>query len=96
VLVVLAACRGYRAPGDSEPLRRDIEDRLTATRVRVALGEDPQTAPYDAIRVRCVEGTVYLEGRVDRPAVRRRAEAIAASCAGVRSVKTKITVASSE
>ena len=92
VLLLVAACRGYRDPGDSEPLRRDIEDSNVASRVRIALGEHPETAPYDTIRVSCEAGVVTLTGDVDRAPVRRRAVEIASSCEGVRSVRDRLTV----
>jgi len=92
LLALVATCRGYRNPGDSEPLRRDIEDHNVASRVRIALGEDPQTAPYDGIRVSCAKGVVTLEGAVDRVDVRRRAADVASSCEGVRAVRDRLTV----
>ncbi len=96
ILPLLAASKGpgYRNPGDSEELRREIEDRNTASRVRIALGQDPETAPYGSIRVRCVEGKVELVGAVDRAAVKRRAEEVALQCAGVRRVRNRINVPS--
>ena len=94
ILPLLAACKGpgYRNPGDSEELRLEIEDENIASRVRIALGQDPETAPYGSIRVRCVEGKVELGGAVDRGAVKRRAEEVALQCAGVRRVRNRITV----
>ena len=63
ILPLLAACKGpgYRNPSDSEDLRLEIEDENTASRVRIALGQDPETAPYGSIRVRCVEGVFVSE-----------------------------------
>ena len=94
ILPLLAACKGpgYRNPGDSEELRLEIEDKNTASRVRIALGQDPETAPYGSIRVHCVEGKVELVGAVDRAAVKRRAEELALQCVGVRRVRNKISV----
>ena len=94
ILPLLAACKGpgYRNPGDSEELRLDIEDKNIASRVRIALGQDPETAPYGSIRVHCVEGKIELVGAVDRAAVKRRAEEVALACAGVRRVRNKINV----
>lgn len=90
-LLGLAACGvGYRTPEDSEPMGRRIDDRNVETRVRVALARDPETAPWDSIRVRCEEGVVTLEGSVDRPEVRRRAAEVAAECPGVRAVENLI------
>ncbi len=88
LLVLLTACapRGYREPEDSAALERDISDRNIETRVRIALAKDPQTAPYDSIRVRCKNGIVTLEGAVDRAEVRDRAAHVARGCDGVRDV----------
>jgi len=91
-LAAVAGCRGYRDPADSAHLRRAIDDQNAATRVRIALGEDPQTAPYATIRVSCEEGILTLEGTVDRVAVRDRATDLAATDPGVRKVRNRITV----
>jgi len=94
-LAVFAACHGYRDPGDSAEVHARISDRNIATRVRIVLGEDPETAAYDTIRVRCEEGVVTLEGVVDRPRVKERARDLARGCEGVRSVDDRITVQTS-
>ena len=60
--------------------------------MRIVLGEDPQTAPYDTIRVSCDDGVVTLSGTVDRRAVRRRAVDLAAGCEGVRDVEDRIEI----
>ena len=92
-LFVGAACsHGYRDPEDSKALERDIDDKNIATRVRFALGEDAQTAPYKKILVTCEMGVVTLEGAVDRESVKQRAEDVAASCAGVRGVDNRLSV----
>lgn len=91
LLLLAAGCSaGYRAPEDSAGMRRRIDDRNIATRVRVALARDPETAPYDGILVRCEDGVVTLEGSVDRPEVKRRAAAVAGACEGVRRVEDLI------
>ena len=91
-LLLLPACRGYRDPEDSVELRHAIDDSNAATRVRIALGEDPQTAPYTAIRVSCEEGVLTLEGTVDRAAVRDRAGDLASEDPAVRKVRNRISV----
>ena len=95
--VLLAACspRGYRDPEDSAALERDISDRNVETRVRMALARDPQTAPYDSIRVRCAGGTVTLEGAVGRVEARTRAVHIARECEGVVDVVDRLSPTSS-
>ncbi len=91
-LLLLPACRGYRDPGDSVELRRAIDDSNASTRVRIALGEDPQTAPYATIRVSCEAGVLTLEGAVDRAAVRDRAGDLASVDPAVRKVRNRISV----
>ncbi|MCK6460971.1 MAG: BON domain-containing protein [Planctomycetes bacterium] len=91
-LLLLPACRGYRDPEDSVELRRSIDDSNAATRVRIALGEDPQTAPYAAIKVSCEGGVLTLEGDVDRAAVRARAGDLASVDPAVRKVRNRISV----
>jgi osmotically-inducible protein OsmY len=90
--LLLAACRGYRDPSDSTGLKNAIDDSNAATRVRIALGEDPQTAPYATIRVSCEKGVLTLEGSVDRAAVRDRAGELASVDGAVRRVRNRITV----
>jgi osmotically-inducible protein OsmY len=91
-LLLLPACRGYRDPEDSAELRRSIDDSNAATRVRIALGEDAQTAPYTAIRVSCEKGVLTLEGPVDRASVRDRAGDLAAGDPAVKKVRNRISV----
>ena len=95
--VLLAACspRGYRDPEDSAALERDISDRNIETRVRLALAKDPQTAPYDAIQVRCEKGIVTLEGAVGRTEARERAVHIAREAEGVVDVVDRLSPTSS-
>lgn len=94
-LLLVAACgTGYRDREDSAAMGREIEDRNTASRVRIALAADPETATLDALRVTCIGGVVTLEGCVDRPGALRRAVEIAENCEGVRAVVDRLTVAS--
>ncbi len=96
VCALATACTsGYRDPGDSEKVHAAVSDRNVATRVRIVLGEDPETAPYDAIRVSCSQGVVLLQGIVDRPRVKARAQDLARGCEGAKSVDNRITVRSS-
>ncbi len=88
------ACRGYRDPEDTKELEEDIRDKNLATKVRLALGQDPVTAPYQTIRVSCREGEITLTGRVDKRAVKRRAEELARAVFGVRAVDNEITLSS--
>ncbi|MHC4932023.1 MAG: BON domain-containing protein [Planctomycetota bacterium] len=95
-LILLFACgTGYRSSDDSEPMRLEIEDSNIASRVRVALARDAETAPYTSIKVDCAKGVVTLVGEVDRQRIRVRAVEIAEVCEGVLSVNDRITVASS-
>ena len=89
-LCLVACTRGYRDPEDSVALEREIEDENVATRVRLALGQDPVTAPYAEIAVSCAGRVVTLRGSVDRAAVRRRAVEIARACDGVLEVRDLI------
>lgn len=96
VAALLGGCAtGYRDPEDSEPMAREIEDRNVASRVRMLLGTDPETAPYPSIRVACENGVVTLEGSVDREAVKRRAVELAKTARGVGRVRDRIVIARS-
>ncbi len=88
------ACRGYRDPEDTKELEEQIRDKNLATRVRLALGQDPVTAPYQAIRVSCKEGEITLTGRVDKRRVKQRAEEVARAVSGVRRVDNEVTLSS--
>jgi len=90
--LLLAGCRtGYLTTEDAKPMDRLIDDRNIESRVRMELGKDPETAAYDAIVVRCDHGVVILEGTVDRPEVKSRAERLARGCRGVVAVENNIT-----
>ncbi len=92
LLLLAAGCAtGYRKPQESEPMARGIEDRNVASRVRLALAGDPETAPYEGITVRCEGGVVTLEGAVDRAAVKRRAVELAKAVPGATRVEDRIT-----
>jgi osmotically-inducible protein OsmY len=95
-LLMLPACgTGYRSSDESEPMRLEIEDSNIASRVRIALARDAETAPYTSIKVGCAKGVVTLTGEVDRQRIRVRAVEIAEVCEGVLSVNDRVTVASS-
>lgn len=91
-LLLVAGCvpPGYRSPGDSARLERAISDENVATRVRMALAEDAQTANH-AVTVRCEDGVVTLEGEIAPSRVRDRAVDLAAGCEGVRRVVDAFT-----
>jgi len=94
LLLTAAACSapGYRDPGDSAEVTESIDDRNIASRVRVALARNPETAPYEQIVVACSKGVVTLDGEVDREQVRQRAVRIARGCEGVEKVTNSISV----
>ena len=94
-LLLLHACSaGYRSTEESEAMRLEIEDRNIASRVRIALARDAETAPYTAIKVSCENGVATLTGEVDRERIRVRAVELAEVCEGVYRVDDRITVAS--
>ena len=91
ILLPLAGCSaGYRSEEDSKDLRRDLDDRTIESRVRIALGRDPETAD-EPIEVYCDDGVVYLRGSVHRAAAADRAASMALSIEGVRKVVERIT-----
>jgi len=91
LLALLAGCSaGYRTREDSQDLRRDLDDRTIESRVRIALGRDPETAD-EAIEVSCRDGVATLSGSVSRAAAADRARSIAAGVEGVRRVVDAVT-----
>lgn len=90
-IALLVGCSaGYRSEEDSEDLRRDLDDRTIESRVRIALGRDPETAD-EQIEVYCDDGVVYLRGSVRRAAAAERAASISHGIEGVRKVVERIT-----
>ena len=90
VLFALVGCStGYRSPEDSKDLRRDLDDRTIESRVRIALGENPETAD-ELIEVYCADAVIYLRGSVSRAAAADRAKSIAAGVDGVRKVVDRV------
>jgi len=94
-ILALAACSaGYRTEEDSQELRERLDDRTIESRVRIALGRDPETAG-ESIEVFCHGGVVYLRGSVVRPAAAYRAVSVASGVEGVRRVVDGISGPSS-
>ena len=91
LFALLAGCSaGYRSEEDSRYLRKDLDDRTIESRVRIALGRDPETAD-EPIEVYCEDGVVYLRGSVARAAAADRATSIAKGVEAVRKVVDRIT-----
>ncbi len=68
-----------------------IDDKGTTSRVKTALGEDPQYK-YEEVQVTTFKGTVQLSGFVSNRAQKGKAEDIAKSIPGVKEVVNNITV----
>ena len=91
---LLVACTGYRNEHDSKDLRRDIDDRTIASRVRLALASDPETGG-EPIEVSCRAGVIFLGGTLNRAGAGDRAEAVAKGVEGVRKVIATLSSAPS-
>jgi osmotically-inducible protein OsmY len=89
-LLAAGCSAGYRSEEDSRDLRRDLDDRTIESRVRIALGRDPETAE-ERIEIGCRDGVVTLRGTVSRDAAADRATSTAAGVEGVRRVVDRIT-----
>jgi osmotically-inducible protein OsmY len=75
-----------------EKARDELAELALATRVRIAVLEDLKSAGL-RVRVAVNGAAVELDGSVPAPADLERARGAAARVAGVRSVRSKITVA---
>ena len=68
-----------------------IDDHGTSSRVKKALGTDPQYK-YEGVKVDTFKGTVQLSGFVDNRDQKSRAADLAKQVEGVKDVKNNITV----
>ena len=68
-----------------------IDDHGTSSRVKKALGGDPQYK-YEGVNVETFKGTVQLSGFVNSTEQRDRAGDLASKVDGVKEVENKITV----
>lgn len=68
-----------------------IDDHGTSSRVKKALGADPQYK-YEGVNVETFKGTVQLSGFVNSKEQRDRAGDLAEKVDGVKEVENKITV----
>jgi hypothetical protein len=72
-------------------VKQDAGDATITAKIKTALVAAPGV-PSLQIDVNTLDGIVRLEGRVDSPQARERAEAIAQSVGGVRSVENNLDV----
>jgi osmotically-inducible protein OsmY len=70
------------------------DDATIATRVKIVLLDDPQTA-LSRLGVRVMNGVATLSGTVASPAQEQRAVALARTIRGVKDVKDEIRVSGS-
>lgn len=87
-LVGLTGCAGDRY---SQSTGEHIDDRATSSRVKSALGANPEYK-FDEVNVTTFKGTVQLSGFVDAKAQKGMAGDITKNVEGVRQVANNITV----
>lgn len=68
-----------------------IDDATITTRVKAKVAADPTLNPFN-VQVTTEKGIVYLNGRVADLAAKNRAEEVARTVGGVKSVKNKLEV----
>jgi hypothetical protein len=78
-------------PGDHSTPREYTTDRATTAKVEKSLDRDRSLQSFD-FNVETVDGTVELNGYVDRPAQSAAADRDAARIAGVTSVQNDIVI----
>ena len=86
--LITTGCSGNRY---NQSTGEHIDDRVTSTRVKNALGDDVQYK-YPLVEVKTFKGTVQLSGFVDNRDQKSRAGDIAKRIEGVKHVENNITV----
>ena len=89
LLGLLGAISGC-APSRDKTIEAQFEDLLLAGKVRNRLEDHPRLHPY-AIEVSAADGVVMLTGVVDSRETRTKAEEIAHSVPGVKSVINRLS-----
>lgn len=89
VAVLLASLLGCAGAGQTTG--EFIDDSTITTKVKAKLFNDPVTSGWQ-ISVRTDRGVVYLTGVVSSAKEKARAGELAASVAGVKSVRNELTV----
>jgi osmotically-inducible protein OsmY len=74
---------------DGKTVGQTVDDSAVNAKVKAAFAQDPGVRAID-IKVDTHLGTVQLSGWADSPAEKARAEEIAKTIAGVKSVENKI------
>lgn len=87
LIVALAGCAGAGVKTGEY-----IDDSAITTKVKTALLNDKDVHDSMNINVETLKGRVQLAGYVKTPDERQRAEGVARSVAGVKSVSNKIEV----
>lgn len=90
--VLTAALAGCAGTKSQESTGEYIDDSAITTKVKTALVNDNGVHSTTDIRVETFKGRVQLAGFVKSAAERQRAEGIARSVAGVKSVSNNIEV----
>jgi hyperosmotically inducible protein len=93
VLVGAGATGGYKAASDERSVGDILDDTALTSKINAELLQDPITKAH-RIDVDTLEGNVILTGVVYTEEESNRAEVIAASIPGVRSVKNDLQVGS--
>lgn len=88
VSLPLAGCAGTRM---SQSTGEYIDDAAITTKVKAAMVRDPIVSALQ-VGVDTFKGTVQLNGFVDTPEQKSRAEQIARNVPGVTAVQNKLTV----
>jgi ferritin-like metal-binding protein YciE len=90
-LPVVGGLTGCAGNSHERSTGEHIDDRATSSRVKKALGDDPQYK-YEHVNVSTFKGTVQLSGFVNTRDQKNKAGDIAKKVEGVREIQNNITV----
>lgn len=87
----VATTTGCKSTSHSRSTGEYIDDKAITARVKSALFADPNVSGFQ-VGVDTFDGVVQLNGFVDTPAQKGRAEEIARTVPGVREVKNNLSI----
>ena len=89
--VALAGCGSMGGTGTQRTVGEAVDDVTIGTKLKAALAADPQLSALK-INVDTTQGNVRLKGEVKTFALRKKAEELARSIKGVKSVDNQLII----
>jgi hyperosmotically inducible protein len=89
--LAMAGCAGFSGTGNTRTVGQAVDDATIGTKLKAALAADPELSALK-INVDTTQGAVRLKGEVKNIALRRKAEDMARSIQGVKSVDNQLII----